>query len=245
MREIIINKSKKIFDSLSKRNFSENDNLNKLLEEVQVLGFFFAKDKLYRLNEFNKIIGYDIHYRISFMFHLDIEGDFFCPKVQIDLNIPKDKTKSLTIRDCISEIDKDNKECELFITKILPYIFYLCSENAVIQERKLSKKHLRLYKDKSEIKPTINMVSKPVEEKVLTRIFPSSSTVIEGLNPSKKKGTTKCPHERRSHWHRYWVGKKDSDERRVVLKWISSMKIRADLKEIPNTEIKVKSSNYK
>ena len=34
-------------------------------------------------------------------------------------------------------------------------------------------------------------------------------------------GKSKAPHSRRGHWHHYWVGKKDSGERRLILKWIA------------------------
>lgn len=41
-------------------------------------------------------------------------------------------------------------------------------------------------------------------------------------------GTKKRPHIRRAHWHKFWTGKKDSDERRLVLKWLSPVAINMD-----------------
>lgn len=238
LKEVIVNQTNPYFSDIPLAKQSS--------EEPYLLGFFLNKDKLYKTDDYGRIKYYDFQYTVTILYHSEIRG-CFCPRfVKIDLNIPKDRSNSLTILDCISKANanRDNKECELFITKILPYIFYLCSENAVIQERKISKKYLKkLYKDKLEAKPTINIVSKPIEERVLSRVFPSKSVMIEELNFSNKKGTAKCPHERRSHWHKYWVGKKNSEERRLVLKWLSSMRIRTDLKEIPNTKIKVKSNS--
>lgn len=251
IRKLMINKSKEAFLKAIKETSSNTSSINKSLENMHLLGFFFNKDKIYKIDESKQIIGYDIHYRITVMFHTDIDENLFCPKVQIDLNIPKDKKKPLSVLDCI--VGKNNseecEECEMFITKVLPYIFYLCSENAVIQERKLSKKQIKkLYKNKSNKSlPILNVVSKPIEDdKVLSRNFPSVSAIIESEEDIesfiKKKGSAKCPHERRSHWHRFWIGKKNSDERRLILKWISSMKIRADLNRVISTEIKVKNN---
>lgn len=41
-------------------------------------------------------------------------------------------------------------------------------------------------------------------------------------------GGVKRPHARRGHWHHYWVGQKDSQERRLILKWTAPTFIHAE-----------------
>lgn len=218
-------------------------NITTILKTLQVLGFFFSKEKFYKLNKNNEIEEDVNTYRITVLFHYEGETYYFSPIVHLDFRLPYELNSSVSISDCFRCNKNSNafKKAEVFVTKLLPYIFYLCSENVVIEERKLSKKQIkRLYRDKLEIKPIINRVSKPLnEDKILTRVFPSVNIIANTTILCKKNGTPKCPHERRSHWHRFWIGKKNSNERRLVLKWISSMKIRADLNNVIDTKIKV------
>ena len=41
-------------------------------------------------------------------------------------------------------------------------------------------------------------------------------------------GGTRRPHARRGHWHHYWTGPKDSQARRLILKWTAPTFIHAD-----------------
>ena len=44
-----------------------------------------------------------------------------------------------------------------------------------------------------------------------------------------KGGTPKSPHSRRGHWHHFWTGAKNSDDRKLILKWIAPTFINKNL----------------
>lgn len=33
----------------------------------------------------------------------------------------------------------------------------------------------------------------------------------------------KSPHARRGHWHHFWIGKHETNERKLILKWVAPM----------------------
>ena len=42
-------------------------------------------------------------------------------------------------------------------------------------------------------------------------------------------GAEKKPHSRRGHYHHFWVGKRDSEERKLILKWVNPTYIHSEL----------------
>ena len=51
-----------------------------------------------------------------------------------------------------------------------------------------------------------------------------------------RRGVT--PHPRRAHWHTYWTGPRDSDQRRLVLRWIHMIIVGADTTPITIRDVK-------
>lgn len=50
-------------------------------------------------------------------------------------------------------------------------------------------------------------------------------------------GRTVRAHVRSAHWHHYWVGKRDSDERRLVLRWVYPTLVAAGGGIVPDTVV--------
>ena len=45
-------------------------------------------------------------------------------------------------------------------------------------------------------------------------------------------GSTKRPHIRKAHWHSFWVGKKNSDKRKIVVKWVAETYVNCETAEM-------------
>ncbi len=45
-------------------------------------------------------------------------------------------------------------------------------------------------------------------------------------NDEQKPGTSKRPHIRAVHYHHFWTGKKDSSERKLIMKWSDCNQLR-------------------
>jgi hypothetical protein len=123
------------------------------------------------------------------------------------------------------------------IRSMISVILYLCSEE----------------QDIVDIQNPANKPARPTPVKVkkgLT-IFPKDREVVWHVgyriggsirnvnNPGT--GSKKRPHIRRAHWHSYWVGKNNTPERRITLKWIPPTLVGADDAEVemPFTVYKV------
>lgn len=64
----------------------------------------------------------------------------------------------------------------------------------------------------------------------------TQSSNNESKSNSTRTGTgaSKKPHVRKGHWHHYWVGKRNSPNRRLILKWINQCDINMDFtSELP------------
>ena len=104
---------------------------------------------------------------------------------------------------------------------ILQLILFLCAENAVVRPRGKEPKARR---GKSVSIPKNVSVSDVLLPKISHISFPPTNRGVGGT--SEKTGRVMPPHERRAHWHSYWVGgRKGSDSARVVLKWLAPMAI--------------------
>ena len=139
-------------------------------------------------------------------------------------------------------ITDKNKERQLFYDMELPLskdkakthkafscawnmILYLCAENSVIRPCMTVQK-------KGKVRN--HTVSAPRHEKVC--YFPPQCRKTH-TGYATGTGKTKAAHERRAHWHNYWIGKKG--EQRLVLKWVSETFIHGD-KEANRNIVKVR-----
>ena len=223
MRKNLIDDSKEV-ESVLKEKASVIE------QKTRIEGFFFNKDKDFKIKD-NTILDNGIFYSISLLMAYEDETMLWTPTQRFVLNnIPKNK--ECTIKETVDSNEFLTELDELILKNILPYVFYLCSENAVIRERKMSKQCRRLIKklDNKADNPTVQVVSKPydVDNRNIEDFIPEFITITDKHGDNEGKRSCKCPHERRSHWHRFWTGKKGTEDRKLILKWVSAMKIHAD-----------------
>ena len=126
-------------------------------------------------------------------------------------NVRAEESHGLDVDQTILRI----KENCSYVRELLPLVLYLCSCNAdtekVEPNKKERRRNLKAFK-----------VEKVYQEiKVGYRIGPTLAHQSSSKRLQPHQGGTVAPHLRRAHWHSYWVGKRDSDERRLVLKWIA------------------------
>lgn len=102
---------------------------------------------------------------------------------------------------------------------IMQTILYLCSFEPDIHETSVSKAKQR------QAKQNKKSTDKPIREfEVGVRFgeaFRSWTAGKLGAEKSIGTGSHKRPHMRRAHWHRFWTGKRNSDERKLIIKWVS------------------------
>lgn len=125
---------------------------------------------------------------------------------------------NITIKDTV--VYKDEITFQNIL--VIQLLIYLSSIEPDIKETIESKANKASYKNKKSKKKKIN---KPIRTFTVGERFgeayrtwiKSKSNQNYSINSSVEKHVK--PHFRRAHWHRYWIGKKNSDERRLVLKW--------------------------
>lgn len=124
------------------------------------------------------------------------------------------------------------------LTFILPYVFYLCSQNAEIDQSEFNKMIYRpsLFASKHRIRHVKQMVcGQPTGMRI--RAFKKQ----QYEHHEGGIGSVRAPHVRRAHYHTYWVG--TGDNRHKDIRWMPPIYIHADLKNyIQPVNAKVKRS---
>lgn len=109
--------------------------------------------------------------------------------------------------------------------KILQLVLYICAENKEVEENQEQKKIIRKPKGKQFIKDKYREVQiwdcgNKISEKIRTFLISDKENKL----PSEYTGRTggsKAPHSRRGHWHHFWTGKMNTDERKLILRWVA------------------------
>ena len=125
------------------------------------------------------------------------------------------------------QIPKEEEYIEI-VQPLLQLILYLCAENKEVEENLHQKKITRKPKNKQFIKDKYREVqiwdcgNKTGE---IIRNYNKSVVNNKYINTNNydknNNSTPKRPHSRRGHWHHYWIGKMNSDERKLVLRWVA------------------------
>lgn len=138
------------------------------------------------------------------------------------------------------ENNKNKIKFKKLLMHILPYIFYICSQNAEICQPLENKKIFKPATKPEYIKHKYREVKQFVcGEQTGCRIRNFKQQQSE--RRSNGKGSMKSPHVRRAHYHRYWKGK--GSNRHVEIKWIPPIYIHEDLKGyIKSCKVKVKET---
>ena len=110
------------------------------------------------------------------------------------------------------------------MSKILQLVLYICAENKEIEENALQKNITRKPKSKKYIKDKYREVQiwdcgNKISEKIRTFLISDNKTCSS--NSKIGNGKIKSPHSRRGHWHHFWIGKRNSEERKLILKWVA------------------------
>lgn len=123
--------------------------------------------------------------------------------------------------------------------ELIQYVLYICADNSQREENPEQKKVTRRT-DESEKKPkdAFREIRKwDVGYRIgsqIRRMKANSPDQSENADQSEatvranQKGSKKAPHARRGHWHHYWIGKRETDERKLILKWVAPIFINGD-----------------
>lgn len=111
---------------------------------------------------------------------------------------------------------------------ILTFLIFLSAENfssfvhlekpkAAVNRERLKKRYMQ---------PAIESYIVAEREVALLKGYGYSSNV--GVGTGLGKGRAKKSHIRRGHWHHYWTGKRGSDERKLIVKFLMPVIINGD-----------------
>ena len=128
--------------------------------------------------------------------------------------------------------DATKSEASMIMT-LMQALIYLCSFEPDIRETPMSKQR---YKEAKAKKPKDKKakVDMPEREYKVGEYFGAAfrKYTIEHADETTKKstgtGSSKRPHMRRAHWHGYWRGKKGSENRTLVRRWVHESFINVD-----------------
>lgn len=144
---------------------------------------------------------------------------------------------------CLTGGADSNAEELVDITKVqagtvLKSLLYLCSYEPDIRETVVSKQRVRQSKKSKQT---------PIREFSVGQRFGEAFRAWTkgtlGAQHSTGTGQHKKPHVRRAHWHRFWVGKKNSPEREIIIRWVSECFCGvSDSKELDAVKHKVNSA---
>lgn len=133
---------------------------------------------------------------------------------------------SISADDLCAEFDDADSEsivydgARLQTIVVMQAILYLCSYEPDIRESSSSKAERRTAK-RLRIKKS-DMPAQTYEVGVrFGAAFRKWTAGTLGADHSTGTGSHKRPHMRRAHWHRFWTGKRNSDERKLIIKWVS------------------------
>lgn len=123
----------------------------------------------------------------------------------------------------VSETGELPEECrpELQVVLVLSCLMYLCSYEPDIRETVVSKAKHR--KAKQEKKKPCDAPNREflVGERFGEAFRKWTKGQLGQSSEHTETGRKNKPHLRRAHWHRFWIGKRGSDERKLVIRWLS------------------------
>lgn len=119
------------------------------------------------------------------------------------------------------DVDR-NKDWRLFGFFSINALLYLCADNNEIHESALTK---QTYRPSTHIKNKFSEIRQwecgyrygTELRKNKTKSNDNDASASTNLPTSRKQV---IEHIRRAHWHHYWVGKRNSTERKLILHWI-------------------------
>lgn len=108
------------------------------------------------------------------------------------------------------------------VSMFLQLTLYICCQNAEIEEDPEQK---RVYERKEGVvKDQYREIRKWNVGEAFSRkikLYNDNNRHTHEGNDSSGQRNRPRPHARRGHWHHFWTGSKNSDARKLVLKWVS------------------------
>jgi len=146
-----------------------------------------------------------------------------------------------------NNVDSEKRGQDIILT-LLQSLIYLCSFEPDVRETPMSKQR---YKAAKANKPKDKRIKHdmPEHEYMVGEYFGAAFRKFTYENVGKQHkstgtGSAKRPHMRRAHWHGYWRGKKGSENRTLVRRWVHESFINVDYdtgeKKLSVTKHKVK-----
>lgn len=121
-----------------------------------------------------------------------------------------------------------NKDWQIFGFFLINALLYLCADNNEIHESALTK---QTYRKSTRIRNKFSEVRKwecgyryGTEIRKIKTTSDDKKETSSHASPASRKTVIK--HVRRAHWHHYWVGKQNTDERKLILHWIPPTLVR-------------------
>jgi hypothetical protein len=153
---------------------------------------------------------------------------------------PKPEERTFrSIRDLFAthkEIAPDTPFSELddsVVNDVVASLLYLCAENRELARDSRLRRN-KTPKEFSKIKDVQReLIVWEAAPTITERIRKFGASAIYGHSPASGHGTgaRKSPHVRRAHWHTYWTGPRNSDERKQIVRWVLPTFVNADLLE--------------
>lgn len=125
------------------------------------------------------------------------------------------------------------------VSSLVNIILYICCENADIRESEYQKPYTRKQANPRFIKDTPREIQKwDVGWRVGAQLRQNRSIAknreLKDADSRERgyrtAGTPKRPHLRAAHFHHFWVGKRGSENRRLIVKWLSPITVNVDTK---------------
>jgi hypothetical protein len=127
-------------------------------------------------------------------------------------------------------------------------LLYLCSENPDMpDDAELRSRRSRDYhgNPKRSAAWDVGIRIGAALRKIAVPSYKSDNYNDEEPASNTKEKTSKRPHMRRAHWHSYWIGKRNSPSRKLILRWLPPTGVNLDEKGLPTVISPVKSSDIK
>lgn len=173
-------------------------------------------------------------------FHL-IEGGTIADEINASFEKANENQRMLHTNKY--EIDDAKDYARDLCCKLLQLVLYVCSKNKEMVEDPVQKKITRQPKSFQFIKDKYREVQRwnfgkksgdfirkfyktlDFEEEVKKK---NETNITNNPKRSKTNGTPKRPHLRKAHWHHYWIGSDNKENRTLELKWMAPMFIHKD-----------------
>jgi len=111
------------------------------------------------------------------------------------------------------QLTQDDEELVGLFKKIVPLILYLCTD---APEFKGSSNNMPSNATPTKTKKGLKLF--PVDKVRTWKVGYEIGDAIRSAH--KRAGGKKSPHLRRAHWHHFWTGKRDSEQRKISCKFL-------------------------